>query len=281
MKRDIRSELLGNIPADLMEMVPRSFDILGSKGHAVAVIEIPSELEQYGKVIGEALMRVQRNVKSVLSKSSERMGEYRVRNMVLLTGDQDTEVIHKESGCYFKVDPVTAYFSPRESTEREKVSSQVSPGERVLVMFSGIGPFAICIAKRQPMAQCIAIELNPYAHKYCLENIRLNKVGDRVSAIMGDVRQVCPALDEKFDRVLMPLPKGAYEYLDVAIPMVNPGGVLYFYHWAQRNDPFSEGERILLQAVWGLGRNAEITERVKVSQYSPSAWKIRLNAKIG
>jgi tRNA (guanine37-N1)-methyltransferase len=280
MKRDLRSELSGIIPSDLIGMVPHSFDVIGSKGRAVAVIEVPPEIEQYGKVIAEALMRVQRNVKSVLSKGTERVGEYRTRNMVLLAGDRNTEVIHKESGCYFKVDPTTAYFSPRESTEREKISSQVSPEERVLVMFSGIGPFAICIAKRQPKAQCVAIELNPNAHNYCLENISLNKVGDRVSAIMGDVRQVCPTLVDGFDRVLMPLPKGAYEYLDVAVPMVKPGGILYFYHWAQRDDPFSDGEKILLQAAWDIDRNAEVTERVKVSQYSPSAWKIRLSAKI-
>ena len=280
MKRDIRSELSGTLPTELIGLVPRSFDVIGSKGRAVAVIEVPTELEPYGATIGEALMRVQRNVKSVLSKGTERMGGFRVREMTLLAGEPNTEVLHKESGCIFKVDPAKAYFSPRESTEREKISSQVAPGERVLVMFSGVGPFAICIAKRQPTASCVAVEFNPEGHRYCVENIRLNKVGDRVTAILGDVREVCPALGERFDRVLMPLPKGAYEYLDVAIPMVKPGGVLHFYHWAPRDDPFTEGERILLSAVEKQGRKAEVTDRVRVSQYSPSAWKIRLDARI-
>ncbi|MCX6650000.1 MAG: class I SAM-dependent methyltransferase family protein [Candidatus Bathyarchaeota archaeon] len=281
MKRDIRGELSGILPDDLVGLVPRSFDVIGSKGRAVAVVEVPSELEPYGQAIGEALMRVQRNVQSVLSKGTERMGEFRVRDMKLLAGDPDTEVLHKESGCVFKVDPAKAYFSPRESTEREKVSSKVAPGERVLVMFSGIGPFAICIAKRQPTAQCVAVELNPDGHAYCLENIRLNKVNGRVKAVMGDVRVVCPALGEIFDRVLMPLPKGAYEFLDVAIPMVKPGGVLHFYHWAPRDDPFTDGERILVAAAGEFGRNVEVLERVRVSQYSPSAWKIRIDARVG
>ncbi len=280
MKRDIRGELAGAIPENLIRLVPRSFDVIGSKGRAVAVIEVPSALEPYGKEIGEALMRVQRNVQCVLSKGTERMGEFRVRDMKLLAGETDTEVVHKESGCVFKVDPAKAYFSPRESTEREKVTSKVAPGENVLVMFSGVGPFAICIAKRQPTSKCVAVELNPEAHHYCVENIRLNKVGDRVKAIQGDVRVVCPSLGDVFDRVLMPLPKGAYEFLDVAIPMVKPGGTLHFYHWASRDDPFSEGERILADAVATLGRVMEITDRVRVSQYSPSAWKIRLDARI-
>jgi tRNA (guanine37-N1)-methyltransferase len=147
-------------------------------------------------------------------------------------------------------------------------------------MFSGIGPFAICIAKRQRTASCVAVEFNPEGHRYCVENIRLNKVGDRVTAILGDVREVCPALGERFDRVLMPLPKGAYEYLDVAIPMIKPGGILHFYHWAPRDDPFTEGERILTEAVEKLGGKAEVSDRVRVSQYSPSAWKIRIDARI-
>ncbi len=280
MKRDIRGELSGVIPTELIRLIPHSFDVIGSKGRAVAVIEVPAELEPYGAAIGEALMRVQRNVRSVLSKGTERMSGYRIREMALLAGDPDTEVLHKESGCIFKVDPAKVYFSPRESTEREKIASQVSPGERVLVMFSGVGPFAICIAKRQPTASCVAIEFNPEGHRYCVENIRLNKLSDRVTAILGDVREVCPTLSERFNRVLMPLPKGAYEYLDVAIPMVTPSGILHFYHWAPRDDPFSEGERILFSTVEKQGRKAEILDRVRVSQYSPSAWKIRIDARI-
>jgi len=281
MKRDIRSELSGQVSPEILSVIPRSFDVIGSKGHAVAVIEIPPEAEPYERIVAEALMRVQRNVKSVLSKGSERLGDYRVRDMKLIAGDPDTEVVHRESGCSFSVDPVKAYFSPRESTEREKISALVGPGEAVLVMFSGVGPFAICIAKRQPKARCVAVELNPEAHRYSLENIRLNKVGDRVKALVGDVREVCPHLGEVFDRVLMPLPKGAFEFLDVAIPMVKPGGVLHFYHWAPRDDPFSDGERLLQSAAEKLGRGVEILDRVRVSQYSPSSWKIRLDAKIG
>ncbi len=244
------------------------------------MIEIPLEVEPYESIVAEALMRVQRNVKSVLSKGTERMGEYRIRDMKLLAGDPDTEVVHRESGCIFKVDPVKAYFSPRESTEREKISAAVGLNERVLVMFSGIGPFPICIAKRRPTTTCVAVELNPEAHMYCLENIRLNKVGNRVTALLGDVREICPNLGESYDRVLMPLPKGAYKFLDIAIPLVKPGGVLHFYHWSPRDDPFTDGENVILEAVEKSGRSFEVINRVKVSEYSPSALKVRFDALI-
>jgi len=281
MRHDVRSELRGKVPEELLDLVPRSFDVIGSRGKAVAIIEVPSELEPYGTELGAAIMRVQGNVASVLSKGTERMGEYRIRDMKLLAGDSNTEVIHRESNCSFRVDPAKAYFSPRESTERERVSALVTPGERVLVMFSGVGPFPICIAKRQPSAYCVAVELNPDAHEYCVQNIALNKVGERVRAILGDVREVCPMLGEAFDRVLMPLPKGAYKFLDVALPMVKPGGILQFYHWGSRNDPFIEGEEMVKVEAKAQGRKMISCVSFRVSQYSPSAWKIRVDARLG
>ena len=174
MKKTIKAYLLDRVPDDLINHVPSSFDILGSKGDSVAIIEIPEELGEYHDVIAEAVQHVHRSVKSVLLKKSERHGDFRLRDLELLSGDPNTEVIHKESGCRFKIDPRLTYFSTRESTERERIIEQITGPEDVLVMFSGIGPFPICIAKKRPDVMAVAIELNPDAHRYCLENIRLN-----------------------------------------------------------------------------------------------------------
>ncbi len=281
MRHDLRSELQGRIPEGFLILVPRSFDVIGSRGKAVAIVEVPPDLEPYGATLGDAVMRVQGNVKSVLAKGTERMGEFRIRDMRLLAGDPDTEVVHRESGCFFMVDPAKAYFSPRESTERERISALVAPGERILVMFGGIGPFPICIARREPSSSCVTVELNPDAHRYCIQNITLNKVSGRVKAILGDVREVCPTLYETFDRVLMPLPKGAHKFLDVAFPMVRPGGVIQFYHWGPRDDPFTEGEAVVKSEAETQRRKILSYESFRVSQYSPSAWKIRIDVRLG
>jgi len=264
----------------LKRFIPQSFDVIGGRGAAVAVVEIPAELEAYEMEIAEALVRVQRNVHAVLSKGTERQGEFRIRDMKLLLGGPDTEVVHRENGCAIKVDPVKVYFSPRECTERERVTALVGEGENVLVMFSGVGPYAVCIAKHVPSARVTAVELNPDGHRLCVENVRLNKLGDRVTPIQGDVREVCPRLGQAFDRVLMPLPKGAYQFLDVAINALKAGGILHFYHWSPRDHMFEEGESVLKEAAKALGREAEVLDRVKVSQYSPAAWKIRIDARI-
>lgn len=277
MRNTIKQHLKGKVPEDLLPSVPSSFDILGSRSGAVAVIEIPDELASFEKNIAAAIQAVHRNVKSVLSKDSGREGEYRLRSLRLIAGDPDTEVIHKESGCSFKLDPRITYFSTRESTERERIAEMVRPGEDVLVMFSGVSPIAICIAKRHPDVAITAIEINSDAHRYAVENVKLNKVTDRVKPILGDVCDVCPSLNTVFDRVLMPLPKGAYMYLGVAMSMVKPGGVLHFYHWAPEDDLYSEAERLVVEAAAEAGRRAEFVGGVKVSLYSPRVYKVRVD----
>ena len=280
MGRGLRAELMGVLPEEMLEKVPRSFDIIGSKQKAVAIVEFAEELEEYESIVAEAIMKLHKNVASVLAKESARIGEYRTRGLRLVAGDPDTEVLHKESGCLFRLDPKTVYFSPRESSERERIAASVKDGERVLVMFSGIGPFPVYIARRHRNATVTAVELNPRAHNYCVENIHLNGVGDRVEAMLGDVRVVCRDLDKTYDRVLMPLPKGAYMYLDIAVPLLKDGGILHFYHWAPEDDLFREAEELLTQAAMEAGRSLEILKKVKVSQYSPRLWKIRIDAMI-
>lgn len=278
---DLRGALKDKLSRNELKRVPRSFDIIGSREKAVAIIEIPNDLTLYEGVISEALTRVHKNVKSVLKKVSEREGTYRTREFKLIFGDEKTEVLHKEHGCAFKLDPQRVYFSPREGTERLRIAQQVKPNEIVLVMFSGIGPLPIIIAKKQPAVRKIyAVELNPVAHHYCVENIHLNRLRDKISPILGDAKEVCPKFKERFDRVLMPLPKGAYKFLEVAIPCVKDRGVLHFYHWAHERDLFSEAIKLVKNAVKELGRETEILDTVKVLPYGPRVWKVRVDVKL-
>jgi len=266
---------------ELLKFIPKSFDIVGSRGKAVAIIEIPDELEPYKVVIAEKLMELHKNVKTVLRKASERKSVFRVRDHELLLGDPNTEVIHKEYGCLFKLDPQKVYFSPRESAERLRIAEKVKPNEDVLVMFGGVCPYSIIIAKKQPMVKKIlTVELNPVAHNYCLENVKLNKVNDKVHPILGDVKDVCPKFKEEFDRVVMPLPKGGYHYLDLAISCLKNHGFLHFYHWASEEDLFSEAEKLVKEAAKKLGRDFKILDKRKVLPYGPRMWKIRIDVEI-
>lgn len=245
----------------------------------MAIVDIPEILEPFEDIIAETLIQVHRNVRSVLAKASERHGQYRVRDLRLLKGDEDTEVLHKEAGYWLRLDPRRVYFSPRESTERARIASMVSVGEQVLVMFGGICPFSLAIAKAQRSAHVTSVELSPEAHSYCIQNVMMNKVADRITPIPGDVRKICPEIGP-FDRTLMPMPKGASEFLDVAIPTVKAHGVLHLYHWSTQGNLFSEAEAMIETAAEELNRKALVKGKAKVLPYGPRTWKIRVDAEI-
>lgn len=272
----LRELLRGSLPDELLGLVPSSFDIVGSRGRAVAIVELPEELRPYWRLIGEKIMELHKSVKAVYRKVGERVGDYRLRELELVVGEEIREVVHKEHGYLIKLDVTRVYFSPREATERQRVASKVKPGEFVMVMFAGVGPFAIAIAKRQPLVKkIVAIEINPVAYEYMVENIRLNKLEDKIIPVLGDVRDEAPKFAGMADRVVMPLPKGAYMFLREAITCLKrEGGVVHFYFWDREDDLLRRGFEVVRKVAELHGFSAELLEARVVSPYAPRVYKV-------
>ncbi len=259
------------------------FDLIGSKEKAVAIVDIPDDQKDRAGDISLEIMRMNKNVKSVLKKVTERQGKFRLREYELIIGNHNTEVLHKEYGCVFKLDPRKTYFSPREATERQRVVSQVKPGETVMVMFSGVAPYAIQIAKHQPrVKKVIAVEMNPDAVEYAIENMKLNKIEEsRFMPVLGDVKDVCPRFYGTCDRVMMPLPLGAEDFLDIAIRCLKKeGGIVHFYSWGKEGDPFTDAIKKVEKAAKKLDRSYEIMNEKKVLPYAPRTFKVCIDFKV-
>lgn len=254
-----------------------AFDIIGSKQKAVAVVEIPEGADE--ATIARDIMTRYKHVKSVIAKESGRLDPYRLYNFRLVAGEPDTEVLHKEHGYVLKVDPQKVYFSPRESEERARIARKVKKGERVLVMFAGVGPYAIAIAKKQPKAEVVCVEINPKAVEYAEENVRLNKLQGRIKNYTGDVREVVPKIG-KFDRILMPLPESAHIFLDVAFAASVKGATVHLYGISEHEKGFPDIEALAKSAAARSNRKIRITGRQKVLPYSPYKYKVRLDIKI-
>jgi len=280
MIKNLKELLKDKLSEKELKLVPRSLDFIGSKEKTVAIVEIPEELESKEKLIAEGIIELQKGVKSVLKKSSERKGELRLREYKLIAGDANTEVIHREHGYLLKVEPQKVYFSPREATERQRIAKQVKPNETVMVMFSGIAPIAIAIAKKQEVNKIYAVELNEVAHKYAVENVRINKLAHKIFLIKGDVREVCKKYFGKCDRVVMPLPLGAESFLDVAINCLKKGGIIHFYNWGKKDDLFSNALKLVEENCKKLNRKFEISNKRKVLPYAPGKWKICIDFKV-
>jgi tRNA (guanine37-N1)-methyltransferase len=267
------------LPPHLLASLPHAIDFVGD----IAIIEIPSELENHRKLLGEAILETNKRVNTVLAKSSAVEGTFRVRKFKVIAGESKTETIHKEHGCTYYVDVAKTYFSPRLSHEHNRVASQVSEGETIIDMFAGVGPFSILIAKKPENVRAYAVDVNPEAIKYLEKNIVANRVQGRVIPILGDVRKVVKKqLVGVADRVIMNLPEKAIEYIDVACETLKPeGGIMHYYEFARAPNPLENAKVRLTEAVKKANRNVEKVLFAKtVRATAPFEWQIVVDTGI-
>ena len=202
-----------------------AFDQIGD----IIIVRIPDSLLSKKKIIGKTLLEQVKTAKSVFYQSSSVEGDFRTRDLEILAGVDKTETEYKEFGCRFIVDVEKAFFSPRLSTERDRIANLVQDGEIVINMFGGVGMFSIIAAKRK---KCIVynIDINPIAAKLCEKNIKLNKLVGKVISTHGDAGKI---IEEQFrdqgDRVLMLLPERSDEFLNSAILATKSKGIIHYY----------------------------------------------------
>ena len=261
-------------PAELAQL-RTSFDIIGT----VAILEVPAALQKRERAIVAAVREQHPQLTAICAKAGARRGRLRLRALRLLDGNS-TETVHKEHGCSYFLDARKVYFSPREATERLRVSGKVRSGEMVLVPFAGAGPFAILIAKRQPSATVVGIELNKDACDYFRENAFRNRVAERVSVLCGDFTKLAPSFFGSADRVIMPLPESGSRFLPQALRCLKPGGTVHFYAFEGEETGFAKSEKLVQAAAAKLGRTARVTGRTRVHLYGPRVWKVCVDAVI-
>ncbi|MEK6908323.1 MAG: class I SAM-dependent methyltransferase family protein [Thermoproteota archaeon] len=221
LKRSLENILTSQESQELIS----SFDQIGD----IIIVRIPDSLLAKKKLIGETLLNEVKIAKSVFYQASAVEGDFRTRNLEILAGEDKTETEYKEFGCKFTVDVENAFFSPRLSTERERIANLVQDGETIVNMFAGVGMFSIMIAKKKKCT-VYSIDINPIAAKLCEKNIISNKLAGNVISINGDASQVIQEqLENKSDRTLMLLPERSDEFLKSAISATKSGGIIHYY----------------------------------------------------
>ena len=259
--RSLKEYLAGKLPSSILDKLPSSYDIIGD----LILVDLNDELRSYAREIGEALLRLHPRARMVLVKG-ETTGDYRIRDVEVVAGSGSTETIYREHGCIYKLDLRRVFFNPRLSGERLRIARQVAAGERVLDMFAGVGPFSILIAKLQPSARIVAVEINPDAYKYLLENLKLNKVEDRVTPVLGDAREVLENSYEEHDRVIMDLPYRSLEFLDVGLRACRRRGIIHLYMVSRS---LEEASRIVADKALELKHVVEIEFGREVMEVAP------------
>lgn len=270
MKKNLKHYLKNYLNAEELSLVPSSFDVVGDK---MVFSEFPKGLSKKEKIIGQVILNNYHNIKTVLKKTKKYSGRFRTAKLRIIAGEKKKETVCRENNVQIKLDVERVYYSPRMSSERKRVSELVKPNEKVLVMFSGCAPYPLVIAKNSKSKAVIGIEVNPVAHEYALHNVKMNKLEGKIRLYFGDVKKVLPKIKERFDRILMPLPKGAEDFLSLTLSHIKNHGIVHFYDFVHENEINKSEEKVKMQCEL-LNKKCRILNIVKCGQYSPGFYRV-------
>ncbi len=227
-----------------MKKIPQ--DIVGD----IAILKFPRRTFWIMKKFkAKKFLGKNKNVRTVLEKVVGFSGEFRVPKTKYLAGLKTKHATYTENGCIFKFNIDETYFSPRLSNERRIISDEVTKlskksGTKILVMFAGIAPYPITIAKKLKQAgktaTIISNELNKKANKFARENIRINKLQDYVSISRGDARKLPSIIKDKFDIILMPRPNLPATFLKTAIKLSKKGTTIFYHGFGTKEEVLKE-----------------------------------------
>ena len=218
-----------DVPEELRQYLPSSFDVVGD----VAMLKIPEELWDYRNQIGDALIKVNRNIRVVFHDYGVK-GDFRIRDLEKIAGEGSSETVHKEFGVKLYTDPSKVYFNPRLSSERSRIAKLVNDGEVIIDMFAGVAPFGTVIGKLANPSVIYSIDLNPEAERFATLNAEKNHIGC-IRPMTGDSSKLIYDLPMA-DRVIMNLPQIADRFLGFAMDRMKKGAVAHIYKIIERDE---------------------------------------------
>lgn len=270
MKQNLKFYLKNKLSDKELQLVPTSFDVVGD---ILIFSEFPKGLIKKEKVIGNTILESYHHIKTIIKKTKKYSGKFRLPKLKVIAGEKKKETICRENNVFIKLDVEKVYFSPRMASERKRIAELIKPNESVLVMFSGSGIYPLVIAKNTKCKEVYGIEVNPTAHRYAIENIKKNKLENKIKLFLGDVKKVMPKISKKFDRILMPLPKGGEDFLYLALKCIKKNGIIHFYDFQHENE-FSKAEEKARIACKKARKSCKILKTVKCGQYSPRFYRV-------
>lgn len=259
-----------SIPESLKPVLPRKWELFGD----VLVIRLDRVLDDFEEIVAESYASVL-HAKTVFKDVGGISGEFRRPILKKIFGT-DSVTVHIENGIKFKFDVSQIMFSSGNVDERLRMSEIECDGETVVDMFAGIGYFSLPLAVYQKPSRIIACEVNPVAHSFLVDNIRLNGVYGLVEPVLGDNRELPGS--ELADRVIMGYVKTTHEFLPVALRLLKKEGVIH-YHETCPNEllPDRPVERIIENAK---GYKVDIERIKEIKSYAPGISHVVVDARI-
>jgi len=251
----------------------RSFNILGN----VALVNFSDGTKALDKKkFAAEILHKNKFIKTVLEKSGKFHGRLRKMQTKHIAGEKNKEVLYKENNCSFRFNIDKTYFSPRLSNERKEIVSFIKKDSEVLVMFAGVAPFSIVIAKNSKPKIVYSNEINREANKYAELNAEINNVKTKIKFVNGDIKKVALKLKEenkKFDFIVMPRPNLKESFLEQTFMLSKKGTFVYYYDFCKVDETNLIVDKIKKQAE-------KFKKKIKILNVKPAGeiapYKIRV-----
>lgn len=264
------------IPVELLSKIPNRWWKIGD----ILLLTIPKQLADYHTIIGEAMLKLEENkIRTVLGKMGPTKGITRVPEFIYLAGDPNTETIHKELGCLFKLDAAKLTFSPGNHGERKRMIDIVHSDELIVDIFGCVGNLSLPLAIHNSPKQLVIAEINPIAFQYLTENISLNNVTEIVKPLLGDNRTILIEYEGLADRVIAGYLHSDTEQIRQGIRLCKENGIFHYHEGAPikvQDQPFARVKKVAKQE----DRKVELLKRQIVKKYAPGVEHIVLDLKI-
>ncbi len=271
-------------------MKQRSFTVLGN----IAIVNFPDKTfnQKQKKQFAEKILKQQKKIKTVLEKSGKFAGRLRKMQTKHLAGEKNKEVLYKENNCTFRFNIDTTYFSPRLSNERKEIAQQIKKDDEVLVIFAGVAPFSIVIAKNSKAKKVYSNEINREANKYAKQNIELNNLKNRVELLPGDIKRVADKLNTqgctpkdfkkkflqgaKFEVIVMPRPQLKDSFLEQAFRLSKKGTKIFYYDFCKANEIENIVDKIKAEAKKAK-KKIKILKKKLAGDIAPYKYRVRVD----
>ncbi len=252
----------------------RAFDRFGN----IALVKFPDKTSVVTKKkFANKLLKENKAIKTVVEKTGKFKGRLRKQETKYVAGEKTKEALYKENGCVFRFNIGDTYFSSRLSNERKELAAKVKKGEVVLVMFAGVGPYSIVLAKNSKAGKVYSNEINRSANKYGKLNAELNKVKDKVVFLDGDIKKV--ALRKKFDLIVMPRPQLKDSFLKEAFKFSKKGTRIFYYDFCKHDETEEIVNKVKSEAK-EYKKKIKVLKVKRAGEIGPYKFRIRIDFKI-
>ena len=166
----------------------------------------------------------------------------------------------------------------------------------VLVMFAGVGPHSIVIAKNSKAEKVFSNEINREANRYAQLNIELNNLKGKVILVPGDIKRIAKKLEIfssyskknpergvwkpfKFDVIVMPRPQLKESFLKEAFTLSKKGTRIFYYDFCKADEINLIRDKIKSEAK-KYKKRIKILKVKKTGEIAPYKFRVRVDFMI-